>query len=130
LKKIVIIGAGLTGLSVAYHLGRVKEKNLLTYQVFEKYNRPGGLCRTEEEKGFLFDYTGHLLHCKTSYFEGFLKELLGSNLLRIRRSAWIYSNDVYTRYPFQANLYGRLATLIVSLTGSWRTLGKELLGIL
>src|SRR3569623_95193 len=32
--------------------------------------------------------------------------LLGDNVLWQDREAWIYSKNVYTRYPFQASLYG------------------------
>lgn len=107
MKRIVIIGAGLTGLSVAYHLKRPNAGLLpLSLCVLEKSSRPGGLCKTEEEKGFHFDYTGHLLHFRTSYFRDLVKKLLGQNLSMRYRSAWIYSKGVYTRYPFQANLYG------------------------
>ena len=32
--------------------------------------------------------------------------LLGDNVHWQDREAWIYSKDVYTRYPFQGSLYG------------------------
>jgi protoporphyrinogen oxidase len=105
-KKIVIIGAGLTGLSVAYHLEPERTKGTLSYDIIEKCDRPGGLCKTEEENGYQFDYTGHLLHFRTPYFQNLVKRLLSGNLETIKRSAWIYSQGVYTAYPFQANLYG------------------------
>lgn len=105
--KIVILGAGLSGLSCAYHLKeKVKEKNLLSLSVYERENRVGGLCRSDISKGFIFDYTGHLLHLKNSYVKNLIKSLLRRNLNRIKRKAWIYSKRSYTRYPFQANTYG------------------------
>ena len=106
LKKIVIIGAGLTGLSAAYHLDHERTNRCFSFNILEACDRPGGLCRTEEEKGFLFDYTGHLIHFKTLYFENLVRKLLSPNLARHNRRAWIYSHGVYTPYPFQANLYG------------------------
>ena len=54
-KQTVILGGGLTGLSVAYHLG----DNSI---VLEKSSRVGGLCKSEKINGWTFDYTGHLLH--------------------------------------------------------------------
>ncbi|MFH1768956.1 MAG: FAD-dependent oxidoreductase, partial [Candidatus Omnitrophota bacterium] len=101
-KRIVILGAGLAGLSVAWHL----QKLGIECRVFEKENAPGGLCRSKKIAGFTFDYDGHLLHFKHNYTLRLLKNLLGGNLIRHRRSAWIYSFDRFTRYPFQANLYG------------------------
>jgi len=56
--------------------------------------------------GFTFDYSGHLLHIKNEYTESLVKKLLGSNISSIKRSSWIYSSGVYTRYPFQSNLFG------------------------
>jgi len=97
--KTIILGAGLAGLSTAYHLKK-------DYQIFEKNNRAGGLCRSEKVKGFTFDYTGHLLHLKNSYTQKLVKKLLQKNLNLCKRNAWIYSKGVFTKYPFQANTYG------------------------
>ena len=97
----VIIGGGITGLSVAYHL---KNKN---YIILEKENAIGGLCKSVTDKnGFIYDYTGHLLHIKNDYVKKLVKKLLKKNLILKNRNSWIYSNNVFTRYPFQANLFG------------------------
>lgn len=120
-KRIVILGAGLAGLSVAWHLQRKGIECL----IFEQESEAGGLCRskningftpleipfspqdkTKSLTGFTFDCSGHLLHFKHSYTFNLIKNLLGDNLLEHKRSAWIYSYDRYTPYPFQANLYG------------------------
>ena len=101
-KKIIILGAGLAGLSTAWHLQRKKIDCL----VLEKELEVGGLCRSKKVNGFTFDYDGHLLHFKHSYAFDLVKELLGDNLAEHKRSAWIYSYGRFTRYPFQANLYG------------------------
>ncbi len=103
MKRIVIIGAGLAGLSAAYHLGSRKDRD---YMILEKEDSPGGLCRTVNSKGFLFDYTGHLLHLKNNYVEKLVKKLLKGKLKKIYRNSWIYSKGVYTRYPFQENTFG------------------------
>ncbi|MBI5574558.1 MAG: FAD-dependent oxidoreductase [Elusimicrobia bacterium] len=97
----VIIGGGITGLSVAYHL---KNKN---YILLEKENVVGGLCKSVTDKnGFIYDYTGHLLHIKSEYVKKLVRKLLKKNLALKTRNSWIYSNNVFTRYPFQANLFG------------------------
>ena len=41
--KIVILGAGLTGLSTAYHL---EQNNFFDFTIFEKEGTHGGLCRS------------------------------------------------------------------------------------
>jgi protoporphyrinogen oxidase len=108
--KVLIIGAGLTGLSTAYHLEKMEG---IDYSVYEKEKRVGGLCRSEykpcpgSKEKFTFDILGHLLHLKEEYTIGLVRRLLKENLTTdIPRDAQIYSKGVYTRYPFQANTYG------------------------
>lgn len=101
-KRILILGAGLAGLSTAWHL----QKKGIDCQIFERESEIGGLCRSKKIDGFTFDYCGHLLHFKHRYAFNLIKNLLGSNLIEHKRSAWIYSSGVYTPYPFQANLHG------------------------
>lgn len=101
-KKVIIIGSGLAGLGAAWRLERAG----IRPQIFEMESRPGGLCRTEKSGEFLFDYTGHLLHFRNDVFREIVFSLIGDRLKEKNRSAWIYSKNVYTRYPFQANLFG------------------------
>lgn len=95
----VIIGAGLAGLSAAYHL---KDG----YEIFEREERVGGLCRSEKIDGFTFDYAIHILYSSNPYASKLIKILLGDNFQSLPRSSWVYSKGVYTHYPFQANTYG------------------------
>ena len=97
---VLIVGAGVSGLSAAYHLDPED------YLLIEKESTPGGLARTIQDRGFSFDYTGHYLHLHDPYSTKLVKTLLGSNLKKHNRSAWIYSHGGYHRYPFQANTYG------------------------
>ena len=101
-KRIIILGAGLAGLSTAWHLQRLG----IDCQLFEKEKEVGGLCRSKKINGFTFDCDGHLLHFKHNYTLSLIKYLLGENIIRHKRSAWIYSFGRFSRYPFQANLYG------------------------
>ncbi|MBU1853282.1 MAG: FAD-dependent oxidoreductase [Candidatus Omnitrophica bacterium] len=97
--KIVILGAGLAGLSTAYHLKR-------GYALFEKDAEPGGMARSINQDGYIFDYDGHLLYFKDEYTFSLVRQLLGENLAPHKRNSWIYSKGSFTRYPFQANFYG------------------------
>ena len=101
-KRILILGAGLSGLSAAWHLQK-KGKDCL---IFEKEEQVGGLCRSKKLDGFTFDNCGHLLHFRNPYTFVLARNLLKGNLLKHKKSAWIYSHRRFTRYPFQANLYG------------------------
>jgi protoporphyrinogen oxidase len=104
MTNIVIIGAGLTGLSTAYHL---EKRGFFNYLLFEKDTTVGGLCRSVQQDGFTFDYTGHLLHASDTYFRSFIDATIGLPTLNsIHRRSFIYSHDTYTPYPFQVNLFG------------------------
>ncbi|MFN7169926.1 MAG: protoporphyrinogen/coproporphyrinogen oxidase, partial [Candidatus Omnitrophota bacterium] len=101
MKNIFILGAGLSGLSLAYHL----QKKKIDCQIFEKENEIGGLARSKRISGFCFDYAGHLLHFRDKKLFSFVKGLLGDNLIRHKRNASIYSFRKFVPYPFQANLF-------------------------
>lgn len=97
---IVIVGAGLAGLSTAYHLSD------LPYRLYEREQEVGGLCRSYCKDGFTFDYTGHLLHFRQAEIKALVEQLLTGQLQRHARRSFIYSHQTYTEYPFQVNTYG------------------------
>ena len=95
----IIIGAGLSGLSAAYHLGR-------DYRIFERAGEVGGLCRSVMEKGYTFDLAPHIFFTGSQYVNGLVNELLNGDLVRQRRRAYIYLHGTYVEYPFEVNLHG------------------------
>ena len=103
MKNIVILGAGLAGLSAAYHL---EENKVGDWIVLEKCERVGGLCKTESIDGFTFDYAIHILYTKDPYAEKLIGTLLEDNIIVQERLSWVYTYGVYTLYPWQANFYG------------------------
>ncbi len=107
---VLILGGGLAGLSTAYHLGRAGIRSRL---VIEARASVGGTAGSVRQDGFTFDFTGHLLHLHDSYGKNFILELLGDNVASLERKAWIYSQEVYTRYPFQANVNGLPAATVL-----------------
>jgi protoporphyrinogen oxidase/glycosyltransferase involved in cell wall biosynthesis len=117
----VIVGAGPAGLSAAYHFG---DGALL----LEREATVGGWCRSIEDTGFTFDYAGHIMFSNDPYVQELYRLLLGDNVHWQDREAWIYSNGVYARYPFQGSLHGlpregpkeRLAGAVQTRLGSLR----------
>ena len=75
---ILIVGAGLAGLSTAYHLRGVP------YKILEREREVGGLCRSYVKDGFTFDYTGHLLHFRQMAIKALVESLLPTQLQRAR----------------------------------------------
>ena len=104
-EPIVILGAGLAGLSAAFHAKKLG----IPHQLYERESRVGGLVRSEKVNGFSFDYTGHLLHMKQPRTRKLVLEELGLKraFVSVERNSFVYMNGVYTRAPFQANLYGQ-----------------------
>jgi protoporphyrinogen oxidase/glycosyltransferase involved in cell wall biosynthesis len=95
----LIVGGGPTGLSAAYHSDA-------DTMLLERNPTVGGWCRSIEDAGFTFDYAGHIMFSNDPYVLKLYDILLGDNQHWQMREAWIYSKQVFTRYPFQGALYG------------------------
>lgn len=105
-QDTVIIGAGLAGLSAAYHIGD-------SAHVFEAKERVGGKATSETFEGFTFDVTGHWLHLRDPEIRRWILDIVGEeNFIKISRLSRVWSHGVYTQYPFQGNLYGLPADVV------------------
>jgi len=57
--RIIILGAGPTGLGAAYRLKLLDYKN---WAIYEKEDRIGGLSKSyKDDKGFTWDIGGHVM---------------------------------------------------------------------
>jgi protoporphyrinogen oxidase len=118
-QPIQILGAGLTGLSAAHHLRQ-------GYELHEKLDRPGGHVITIEQDGFRFDRTGHLLHLRDAEIRAWMMQLLGDRFVNVQRKSRVWSQGVYTRYPYQANTFGLPPQVAYEcLTGYLKALQNE-----
>ncbi len=95
---IPILGAGLAGLSAARNLRG-------DYIILEKDARVGGLCKSVDIDGFIFDYAPHILFTRDDYIRALFEDQLKGNLLKHTREAFIYLQGVFARYPFEVNLH-------------------------
>jgi len=120
----LIIGAGLSGLSCAYHLGR-------DYLIVEKETEPGGIVRTRvRHGGFLCDGTGHWLHLRNAEIKELVSRLLPGQMGEHERRAVIHMCGVFTQYPFQANTYGLPAEVVLEcVLGLLRAVHPEDFGL-
>jgi len=98
--KTLILGAGLSGLSAAYHLSGED------FLVIEKSDHVGGLCTSEHKNGFSFDQTGHWFHMRDDRTKKLFDLLFKNEFVTIERKTFVFSHNVYTQYPFQSNTYG------------------------
>jgi protoporphyrinogen oxidase len=96
-KRFVVIGAGPAGLSAAYELTKFNARPIL----IEKYDKVGGLARTENYKGYHFDIGGHRFFTKVEEVNKLWHELLGDDLLRRPRLSRIYYKSKFFDYPLK-----------------------------
>jgi protoporphyrinogen oxidase len=94
---IPILGAGLAGLSTAYHLEG-------DHLILEMDSQVGGLCKSVNISGYVFDYAPHILFTRDEYVNALFEDLLEDNLYRHFRKAFIYLKDTFVKYPFETNL--------------------------
>jgi protoporphyrinogen oxidase len=101
-RRIVIIGAGPTGLAAGY---RLRELGYRNFRILEARDRVGGLASSETSaNGFTYDIGGHVLFSHYEYFDRLFDRLLGDDYQELRRDAWIRMFDRYLPYPFQNNI--------------------------
>lgn len=95
LDPIVIIGAGPAGLSAAFEL----TERAVGPLVLEKSNAVGGIARTENHNGYLFDVGGHRFFTKNKEIEKLWREMAADNLLTVARLSRIFYQDRFFNYP-------------------------------
>ncbi|HEX9243434.1 MAG TPA: FAD-dependent oxidoreductase [Anaeromyxobacter sp.] len=81
----VVVGAGLTGLTVARALARAGRG----VTVLERDAEPGGLARTFRHGAFSFDVGPHRFHTENDEVTAFLAAALGDDALRIPRNSGV-----------------------------------------
>jgi protoporphyrinogen oxidase len=101
-KRILIIGAGPTGLGAGYRLRELGYSNFLMLEAREKV---GGLASSEKSaNGFTYDIGGHVLFSHYEYFDRLFDKLLGDEYQELLRESWVWMCDRFLPYPFQNNI--------------------------
>ena len=94
-RKILILGGGPCGLSAAWELAGQG----YDVTVIEKGNRVGGLCVTNEYKGFRFDLGGHRFISKNKALVDRVRDIMGDELLIANRKSVILHQRKVFSYP-------------------------------
>jgi protoporphyrinogen oxidase len=102
MSRIVILGAGPTGLGAAY---RLQELGYQDWDLYEQHDYIGGLATSfQDAKGFTYDIGGHVMFSHYRYYDELIDKLLGNDYTEIMRESWIWMMDRFIPYPFQNNI--------------------------
>ena len=96
-EKIVILGGGITGLTVAWELSKTSELPVL---LIEKNGSTGGLAGSFHRRDRVFDFGSHRIHEQYDpEVLGIIRELLGDELLKRPRRGQIRIQGKFLNYP-------------------------------
>ncbi len=96
-KAVVVMGGGPAGLTASWELAR----NAVPSVVLEADQQVGGISRTGNYKGYLFDIGGHRFFTKWNEVSQIWDEVLGNNFLERPRLSRIYYRNRYFYYPLR-----------------------------
>jgi protoporphyrinogen oxidase len=101
-KKIVIIGAGPTGLGAAY---RLKEMGYGNFHMYDRLGHIGGLASSyTDSAGFTWDVGGHVMFSHYKYYDDVFEKLVGNDYQMNMRECWVRMFNTWVPYPFQNNI--------------------------
>lgn len=92
--QTLVIGAGPSGLAVAYSLQG-------DTVILEKASAVGGLCQSIHYGGGVFDIGGHSFHTPHPEVYELVQGLLEGGLYQQQREAYVYTHGTLIPYPFQ-----------------------------
>lgn len=96
----LIIGGGITGLSVASFLGKDKD-----YIVAEGSDQLGGYCKTTKRNGFVWDYSGHFFHFRNDEIKQYVMENMDCEVVEVQKITDIDYMGTIVDFPFQYNIH-------------------------
>jgi protoporphyrinogen oxidase len=102
MMNIGILGAGLSGISLAYLLQ--DRQQVQTIELLEKADQPGGLARSYPFAGIGCDVGPHIIFSKNKEVLELMVNVLGDNVHKLRRSNKIFHDGRFVKYPFENEL--------------------------
>jgi protoporphyrinogen oxidase len=102
-ERIVILGAGPTGLGAGHRLGELGHEN---WAIYERKSNVGGLSASYlDEHGFIWDHGGHVMFSHYRYFDDLVEKMLKGDYDEHMREAWVWIDGRFVPYPFQNNIH-------------------------
>lgn len=99
--KVTILGAGLSGISLAYFLQ--EHEKIDEINIVEKEDGIGGLCRSIKKGGYIYDIGPHILFSKDKEMLNLMLDMLPEKN-DLKRSNQIIYKKRYIKYPFENDL--------------------------
>jgi UDP-galactopyranose mutase len=100
--KIVIIGAGPTGLGAGHRLNELGHRN---FRLYERAPHLGGLAASfTDSAGFTWDIGGHVMFSHYAHYDRVFDELMGDEFQLNTRESWVRIAGTWVPYPFQNNI--------------------------
>ena len=121
-KNIAVVGAGLTGLTAAHYL----RKKGIPVTLFEKSDRGGGVIRTYQEKGFIYEAgpnTGVLGHPEALELMEELRPICEIEVAdESAKARWIWKDNRWE--PLPSGLFSAIKTPLFTFADKLRILGE------
>lgn len=130
-RRVVVVGAGISGLAAAWHLReRARERSLpLELTILEAEDRAGGKIRSEQADGFLVEWGPNgFLDSKPATLSLCREVGLSPELLRssdLARKRFLYADGELHRLPENPALFA--ASRLLTGAGKWRMAAEAFL---
>lgn len=108
MKNILIVGAGVNGLTLAYKL-----LNKYNITIIEKEDKVGGLARSFNYGSFKYDIGPHRFHTDDKEVLQFIKKIIYRDYIKILRKSEVHLFDKYHSWPIRASSLFKLPLNII-----------------
>lgn len=119
---IIIVGAGLTGLTIGYYLKKAGKK----FIILEKDNKPGGVIQTSSEDGFIYEKGPNTGVLSTAEIAQLFEDLKEHCVLEVAnpdsKKRLILKNGKFT--PLPSGPCSAVSTPLFTLKDKFRILGE------
>jgi len=110
-KKVLILGAGITGLGTAYWLSK---DDRFEVHIIEESDQVGAMARNFTDGEFTFDSSPHRFFSSSSNIRNQLSQLVGENIPELQKDVRVFVEGKFINYPLNAKSMGRLLKRFVS----------------
>ncbi len=97
MQKVLILGAGMTGLAAAWKFLNTSSDYHVT--LLERDPVPGGLAKSLIWNDFILDLGPHRFHTEIDEIKEFIKSFCEERMLKVPRQSRMYLNGHYIPYP-------------------------------